>query len=45
MANAVHDKILSQDEGKLRALFAKLSKCGEVLVRVDQPATIGALPA
>lgn len=40
----VHDKALPQDEGKLRALFDKLSRHGLVLVVVDQPATIGALP-
>lgn len=40
----VHDKVLPQDEAKLRSLFAKLSKRGRVLVIVDQPATIGALP-
>lgn len=40
----VHDKSLPQDEAKLRALFAELSKRGPVLVVVDQPATIGALP-
>ena len=40
----VHDKALPQDEGKLRALFDKLSRRGRVLVVVDQPATIGALP-
>ncbi len=37
----VHDKALPQDEGKLRALFDKLSGQGLVLVVVDQPATIG----
>ena len=40
----VHDKALPQDEAKLRALFATLGKRGRVLVVVDQPATIGALP-
>lgn len=40
----VHDKALPQDEAKLRALFERLSKRGRVLVVVDQPATIGALP-
>lgn len=40
----VHDKALPQDEVKLRALFERLSKRGRVLVVVDQPATIGALP-
>lgn len=40
----VHDKPLPQDESKLRELFAKLATRGQVLVVVDQPATIGALP-
>lgn len=40
----IHDKALPQDEAKLRALFTKLRKRGRVLVVVDQPATIGALP-
>lgn len=40
----VHDKPLPQDEAKLRELFAKLAQHGQVLVVVDQPATIGALP-
>src|SRR5699024_11696958 len=39
-----HDKALPQDESKLRELFAKLTHRGPVLVVVDQPATIGALP-
>ncbi|WP_412544495.1 IS110 family transposase [Longispora sp. K20-0274] len=38
------DKPLPNSEPKLRALFAKLSRHGEVLVVVDQPASIGALP-
>lgn len=42
--NRVHDKALPQDEAKLRELFAKLALRGRVLVVVDQPATIGALP-
>lgn len=42
--NRVHDKALPQDEGKLRDLFARLAQRGRVLVVVDQPATIGALP-
>lgn len=40
----VHDKVLPQNESKLRALFSKLATRGRVLVIVDQPATIGALP-
>ncbi len=42
--NRVHDKPLPQDETKLRALFDTLAQRGQVLVVVDQPATIGALP-
>lgn len=38
------DKPLPQDEAKLRSLFEKVSAHGRVLVIVDQPATIGALP-
>lgn len=40
----LHDKPLPQDEGKLRALFEQLAAYGPVLVIVDQPASIGALP-
>lgn len=40
----LHDKALPNSEPKLRALFAKLGKHGSVLVVVDQPASIGALP-
>lgn len=40
----VHDKPLPQDEAKLRELFTRLTERGRVLVVVDQPATIGALP-
>lgn len=40
----LHDAPLPQDEAKLRALFDKLARRGRVLVVVDQPATIGALP-
>ncbi|RBM05985.1 IS110 family transposase [Streptomyces sp. PT12] len=41
----VYDKRLPNSEPKLRALFDKLrSKFGPVLVIVDQPASIGALP-
>lgn len=38
------DKALPQDEMKLRAIIAKLADHGTVLLIVDQPATIGALP-
>ena len=40
----MHDKALPNSEPKLRALFAKLARHGRVLVVVDQPASIGALP-
>ena len=40
----VHDKPLPQDEARLRALFDSLAVHGPVLVIVDQPASIGALP-
>lgn len=40
----VHDKALPQDESALREVFTKLTGYGSVLVIVDQPATIGALP-
>lgn len=40
----LHDKPLPNDEQRLRALFAQLSKHGRILVVVDQPASIGALP-
>jgi hypothetical protein len=41
----VHDRALPNSEPKLRALFDKLTtKHGKVLVIVDQPASIGALP-
>lgn len=40
----VFDKPLPQDEAKLRVLFTKLQEHGRVLVIVDQPTTIGALP-
>ena len=40
----VHDKALPQDESALREVFDKLAGYGSVLVIVDQPATIGALP-
>jgi transposase len=38
------DRAMPNSEPKLRALFAKLAKHGQVLVVVDQPASIGALP-
>ena len=40
----LHDKPLPNDEQRLRALFTQLSRRGRVLVVVDQPASIGALP-
>lgn len=40
----VHDKPLPQDEHRLLELFDQLAAHGPVLVVVDQPATIGALP-
>ncbi len=40
----LHDKPLHQDESTLREVFTRLSSHGTVLVIVDQPATIGALP-
>lgn len=40
----VFDKELPQDERRLRELFLRLLDRGPVLVVVDQPATIGALP-
>ena len=38
------DKPLPNDEAKLRAVFAQLARQGRVLIVVDQPNTIGALP-
>ena len=38
------DKALSNDEAKMRAVLSKLKHHGTVLLVVDQPATIGALP-
>jgi transposase len=38
------DKALPQDEAKLRAIIDSLAKHGILLLVVDQPATIGALP-
>ncbi|TWH71626.1 transposase IS116/IS110/IS902 family protein [Modestobacter roseus] len=40
----LHDGALPQDEQRLRQLFTGLQVHGDVLVVVDQPATIGALP-
>jgi hypothetical protein len=40
----LHDAPLPNSEPKLRAMFDKLATHGPVLVVVDQPATIGALP-
>lgn len=40
----VFDKALPNDEDKIRAVLQKLKQHGIVLVVVDQPATIGALP-
>ena len=38
------DTALPNDESKLRALFGKLKEHGQILLVVDQPATVGALP-
>ena len=38
------DCALPNDEAKLRALLAKLKEHGPILLVVDQPATVGALP-
>ena len=38
------DSALPNDETKLRALISKLKEHGPILLVVDQPATIGALP-
>lgn len=40
----VFDKGLPQDQRRLEELFTKLQTHGRVLVVVDQPNTIGALP-
>ena len=42
--NRLFDKPLPQDESELRELFTQLQNQGEVLMVVDQPNTIGALP-
>ena len=38
------DSALPNDESKLRALIGKLKEYGKILLVVDQPATVGALP-
>jgi transposase len=38
------DSALPNDETKLRALLGKLKEHGQILLVVDQPATVGALP-
>ncbi|MGY4684395.1 IS110 family transposase [Micromonospora aurantiaca (nom. illeg.)] len=40
----LHDATLVNTEAKLRQVFDKLARHGRVLVVVDQPASIGALP-
>lgn len=40
----MHDKPLPNDEPRLRAVFDQLAEHGELLIVVDQPDTIGALP-
>jgi len=40
----LHDATLPNNEPKLREVFDRLARHGRVLVVVDQPATIGALP-
>ncbi|MFI5497407.1 IS110 family transposase [Actinoplanes sp. NPDC051859] len=40
----LHDAALINSEAKLRQVFDKLARHGRVLVVVDQPASIGALP-
>lgn len=42
--NKLYDKVLVQDETALRKVFTGLQTHGHVLVIVDQPNTIGALP-
>jgi hypothetical protein len=44
LGKVVFDKALPNDEARMRAVFQKLKTHGTVLVVVDQPATIGALP-
>lgn len=38
------DKALPNDENKLRSLISDLRQHGQILLVVDQPATIGTLP-
>src|SRR5664279_2129586 len=40
----LYDKALPNDEAKLRAVIRKLKLRGQVLLVVDQPETVGALP-
>jgi hypothetical protein len=40
----LHDATLPNTEAGLRKLFDKLGRHGRILVVVDQPASIGALP-
>ena len=40
----LYDKALPNDEAKLRAVIQKLKRRGQVLLVVDQPETVGALP-
>ncbi|NED49718.1 IS110 family transposase, partial [Micromonospora aurantiaca] len=40
----LHDAALPNTEARLRQLFDKLARHGRILVVVDQPASIGALP-
>jgi transposase len=40
----LYDKALPNDEAKLRAVLDRLDRHGRILLVVDQPATIGALP-
>lgn len=42
--NRLFDKALPNDESRLRAVFDKLAAHGRLLIVVDQPNTIGALP-
>lgn len=42
--NRLHDAPLPNTEKRLKTLFGKLSRHGRILVVVDQPASIGALP-
>jgi hypothetical protein len=44
LGKQLFDKVLPNEEAKLRALIGQLKRHGRVLFVVDQPATIGALP-